>query len=184
MRRPALFYILGMQMRKSTLAIAIAGALYGAAIGIAADPPPAGNVANTQTATDAPVKDAAKDTAQAVNAPEPGSPGDTLTREDARMAYLVYKLLDKNGKIKGAKLKRGAKLFYQNCRPCHGEDGRRIDFEPAGNGAYIGDRARNDMPTFWYQMNFGDDARNMEAYYDELKLDEMRDIAGYAQTLP
>ena len=100
------------------------------------------------------------------------------------MAYLVYKLLDKNGKIKGAKLKRGAKLFYQNCRPCHGEDGRRIDFEPAGNGAYIGDRARNDMPTFWYQMNFGDDARNMEAYYDELKLDEMRDIAGYAQTLP
>ena len=34
--------------------------------------------------------------------PEPGSPGDTLTREDARMALLVYKLLDKDGKIKGA----------------------------------------------------------------------------------
>ena len=31
--------------------------------------------------------------------PEPGSPGDTLTREDARMALLVYKLLDKDGKI-------------------------------------------------------------------------------------
>ena len=30
-----------------------------------------------------------------VGAPAPGSPGDTLTREDKRMAYLVYKLLDK-----------------------------------------------------------------------------------------
>ena len=119
-----------------------------------------------------------------VEAPAPGSPGDTLTREDARMAYLVYKLLDKNGKIKGANLKRGAKLFYQNCRPCHGEDGRRVNVNPAGKPTYIGERAREDMPTFWYQMNFGDEERNMEAYYDEISLDEMKDIAGYAQTLP
>ena len=202
MRRPALFYILGMQMRKSTLAIAIAGALYGAAIGIAADSPPAGKVANAQVkenlstsaaidaakdaagnANPAQVKDAAKD-APAKDAPEPGSPGDTLTREDARMAYLVYKLLDKKGKIKGANLKRGAKLFYQNCRPCHGEDGHRINFNPMGDPAFIGQRARDDMPTFWYQMNFGDEDRRMEAYYDEITLDEMKDIAGYAQTLP
>lgn len=119
-----------------------------------------------------------------VGAPAPGSPGDTLTREDARMAYLVYKLLDKNGKIKGANLKRGAKLFYQNCRPCHGEDGRRVNVNPSGKPTYIGERAREDMPTFWYQMNFGDEERNMEAYYDEISLDEMKDIAGYAQTLP
>lgn len=119
-----------------------------------------------------------------VEAPAPGSPGDTLTREDARMAYLVYKLLDKNGKIKGANLKRGAKLFYQNCRPCHGEDGRRVNVNPSGKPTYIGERAREDMPTFWYQMNFGDEERNMEAYYDEISLDEMKDIAGYAQTLP
>ena len=115
-----------------------------------------------------------------VGAPAPGSPGDTLTREDKRMAYLVYKLLDKKGKIKGANIKRGAKLFYQNCRPCHGEDGRRIDFNPTGQPAFIGNRAREDMPTFWYQMNFGDEDRKMEAYYDEI----MKDIAGYAQTLP
>ena len=48
--------------------------------------------------------------------PEPGSPGDTLTREDARMALLVYKLLDKDGKIKGAHIKNGKTLFMQNCR--------------------------------------------------------------------
>ena len=119
-----------------------------------------------------------------VEAPAPGSPGDTLTREDKRMAYLVYKLLDKNGKIKGANLKRGEKLFYQNCRPCHGEDGRRVNVNPSGKPIYIGERAREDMPTFWYQMNFGDEDRNMEAYYDEISLDEMKDIAGYAQTLP
>lgn len=119
-----------------------------------------------------------------VGAPAPGSPGDTLTREDKRMAYLVYKLLDKKGKIKGANIKRGSKLFYQNCRPCHGEDGRRIDFNPTGQPAFIGNRAREDMPTFWYQMNFGDEDRKMEAYYDEISLDEMKDIAGYAQTLP
>ena len=191
-----------MQMRTTTLAIAIAGALYGAAIGIAADFPPAGKVANAQVkenlsknaaidaakdaagnANPAQVKDAAKD-APAKDAPEPGSPGDTLTREDARMAYLVYKLLDKKGKIKGANLKRGAKLFYQNCRPCHGEDGHRINFNPMGDPAFIGQRARDDMPTFWYQMNFGDEDRRMEAYYDEITLDEMKDIAGYAQTLP
>ena len=161
-----------MQTRAKALIAIFAAALYGAAIGIAADTPPTGKVAR-------PAKDAA-----AKEAPEPGSPGDTLTREDARMAYLVYKLLDKNGKIKGANLKRGAKLFYQNCRPCHGEDGRRVNFNPTGKPIYMGQRAREDMPTFWYQMNFGDEDRSMEAYYDEITLDEMKDIAGYAQTLP
>lgn len=117
-------------------------------------------------------------------APAPGSQGDTLTREDARMALLVYKLLDTNGKIKGANLERGAKLFYQNCRPCHGEDGRRVNFEPMGKPAYIGQRAREEMPTFWHQMNFGDEERGMEPYIDEIPLEDMIDIAGYAQTLP
>jgi mono/diheme cytochrome c family protein len=117
-------------------------------------------------------------------APSPGSEGDTLTIEDKRMAYLVYKLLDKDGKIKGADIKRGEKLFYQNCRPCHGEDGHRINFTPGQGATFIGQRARNDMPTFWHQMNFGDEERNMQAYYDEIPLDEMIDIAGYAQTLP
>lgn len=118
------------------------------------------------------------------SAPAPGSEGDTLTVVDKRMAYLVYKLIDKDGKIKGADIKRGEKLFYQNCRPCHGEDGHRINFTPGQGATFIGQRARYDMPTFWYQMNFGDEERNMEAYYDEITLDEMTDIAGYAQTLP
>lgn len=190
-----------MQMRKATFIAGFLAALYGAAAVTAGDTPGVAPVARpTQDATPAksqvndaakdatPAKsqaqDAAKDAAQAVNAPEPGSPGDTLTREDKRMAYLVYKLLDKNGKIKGANLKRGAKLFYQNCRPCHGEDGMRVNVNPSGRPIYIGQRAREDMPTFWYQMNFGDEDRNMEAYYDEITLDEMKDIAGYAQTLP
>lgn len=177
-----------MQMRKVTFIAGFLAALYGAAAVTAGDTPGVAPVARpTQDATqavNAPNKDATKDAAQAVNAPEPGSPGDTLTREDKRMAYLVYKLLDKNGKIKGANLKRGAKLFYQNCRPCHGEDGMRVNVNPSGRPIYIGQRAREDMPTFWYQMNFGDEDRNMEAYYDEITLDEMKDIAGYAQTLP
>ena len=80
-----------MQMRKATFIAGLLAALYGAAIGIAADTPPAGVAQAKSQVTDA---------AQAVNAPEPGSPGDTLTREDKRMAYLVYKLLDKKGKIK------------------------------------------------------------------------------------
>ena len=120
-----------------------------------------------------------------VQKPEPGSPGDTLTREDARMALLVYKLLDKDGKIKGANIERGEKLFMQNCRPCHGNDGRRFNFAPYyEKPAFIGDRARDDMPTFWYQVNFGDPERSMEAYIDELSLEELIDIAGFAQTLP
>ena len=178
-----------MQMRKATFIAGLLAALYGAAAVTAGDTPGVAPVAQK-----APAKDAAKDAAQmksqvtnaspAKDAPEPGSPGDTLTREDKRMAYLVYKLLDKNGKIKGANLKRGEKLFYQNCRPCHGEDGRRVNVNPSGRPIYIGQRAREDMPTFWYQMNFGDENRNMEAYYDEISLDEMKDIAGYAQTLP
>lgn len=118
-------------------------------------------------------------------APLPGSPGDTLTREDARMALLVYKLLDKDGKIKGANIKRGEKLFYQNCRPCHGSDGKRINFAPYYEApAYIGQRAREETPTFWYQVNFGDKERGMEAYIDEFELQELIDIAGFAQTLP
>ena len=181
-----------MQMRKATFIAGLLAALYGAAAVTAGDTPGVAPVArptqdaakDAAQAVNAPAKDATKDATQAVNAPEPGSPGDTLTREDKRMAYLVYKLLDKNGKIKGANLKRGAKLFYQNCRPCHGEDGMRVNVNPSGRPIYIGQRAREDMPTFWYQMNFGDEDRNMEAYYDEITLDEMKDIAGYAQTLP
>lgn len=121
----------------------------------------------------------------AVQKPEPGSPGDTLTREDARMALLVYKLLDKDGKIKGANIKHGEKLFMQNCRPCHGDDGRRFNFSPYyEKPAFIGDRARKEMPTFWHQINFGDKERGMEAYIDEFTLQELIDIAGFAQTLP
>lgn len=167
-RRPRVFYILDMKLCKGSIIFAVLAFLYGVTALTAAE-----------DAQPTPVKNAT-----VKEAPAPGSPGDTLTREDARMAYLVYKLLDKKGKIKGANLKRGAKLFYQNCRPCHGEDGHRINFNPMGEPAFIGQRAREDMPTFWYQMNFGDEDRKMESYYDEISLDEMKDIAGYAQTLP
>lgn len=126
-----------------------------------------------------------KDEKPAAVKPEPGSPGDTLTREDARMALLVYKLLDKDGKIKGANLERGEKLFMQNCRPCHGNDGRRFNFSPYyEKPAFLGDRAREEMPTFWYHVNFGDSNRGMAAYIDEFTLEELIDIAGFAQTLP
>ena len=151
--------------------------VYGTLLGLAA-----ASVASPAPQKGAATKESAK--AAKAEAPAPGSEGDTLTIEDKRMAYLVYKLLDKDGKIKGADIKRGAKLFYQNCRPCHGEDGHRINFTPGQGGTFIGQRARNDMPTFWHQMNFGDEERNMQAYYDEIPLDEMIDIAGYAQTLP
>lgn len=126
------------------------------------------------------------DTSQSPGTPAPGSEGDTLTREDARMALLVYKLLQPDGKLKGANPDRGKKLFNQNCKSCHGEEGHRLNFahDYRKPPIFIGDRARNDMPTFWYQMNFGDDDRNMEPYIDELTLDELIDIAGYAQTLP
>lgn len=117
-----------------------------------------------------------------VEAPAPGSEGDTLTKEDARMALLIYKLLDKDGKFRNPNLKRGETLFYQNCRPCHGNDGRRMNLGTYAQPVYLGERAREDLPTFWYQMNFGDDGRNMEAYYDEFTVDEMVDIAAYAQT--
>ena len=117
--------------------------------------------------------------------PEPGSPGDTLTREDARMALLVYKLLDENGKIKGANIDRGRELFLENCGPCHGDDGRRFNFSKYyERPSFIGDRAREEMPTFWHQVNFGDEGRGMQAYIDEFTLQELIDIAGYAQTLP
>ena len=118
-------------------------------------------------------------------APEPGSPGDTLTREDARMALLVYKLLDENGKIKGANIERGRELFMENCGACHGPDGRRFNFSLYyEKPAFIGDRAREEMPTFWHQVNFGDEGRGMQPYIDEFTLQELIDIAGFAQTLP
>lgn len=161
---------------KALLGLTLYGLVLGASI-VLAEPSPATNNATASAAVN--------NAAAINNAPEPGSPGDTLTREDARMAYLVYKLLDKDGNIIGADVKRGAKLFYQNCRPCHGEDGRRVNFNPGGKSAeYIGVRARKDLPTFWYQMNFGDSIRGMEPYIDEIELDEMRDIAAFAQTLP
>lgn len=121
----------------------------------------------------------------AVETPEPGSPGDTLTVEDKRMAYLVYNLLDSNGIIIGADLVRGEKLFMRNCRPCHGDDGRRMNLSgDMRRPRYIGTTAHDDAPTFWFMMNFGDSVRGMLPYIEEIPLDEMVDIAGFAQTLP
>ena len=100
--------------------------------------------------------------------PEPGSAADTLTIVDKRMAHLVYNLLDSNGMIRGADLVRGEKLFMRNCRPCHGDDGRRMNL--SGNmwqPRYIGTSAHDEAPTFWYMMNFGDSVRGMLPYYDE-----------------
>ncbi len=120
-----------------------------------------------------------------VETPEPGSPGDTLTVEDKRMAYLVYHLLDSNGIIIGADLVRGEKLFMRNCRPCHGDDGRRMNLSgDMRRPRYIGTTAHDDAPTFWFMMNFGDSVRGMLPYIEEIPLDEMVDIAGFAQTLP
>ena len=172
-----------MGVNKITGAITILAA-YGLLLGISALP-----VSAEDTLRDAARQEATYKAAQAAapqNAPAPGSEGDTLTREDARMALLVYKLLGPDGKIKGANIERGKKLFYQNCRACHGTDGHRLNFahDYRKDPIYIGDRARNDMPTFWYQVNFGDEDRNMEAYIDEFSLEELIDIAGFAQTLP
>lgn len=117
--------------------------------------------------------------------PAPGSIGDTLTREDRRMAYLVYNLLDSNGMLIGADTVRGQELFMRNCRPCHGDDGRRMNLSgDMWNPRYIGTTAHDELPTFWYMMNFGDSVRGMLPYYEEIPLDEMIDIAGFAQTLP
>ncbi len=117
--------------------------------------------------------------------PAPGSAGDTLSVVDKRMAYLVYNLLDSNGIIMGADLERGEKLFMRNCRPCHGDDGRRMNLSgDMWHPRYIGSTAHDEAPTFWYMMNFGDSVRGMLPYIDEIPLNEMIDIAGFAQTLP
>lgn len=117
--------------------------------------------------------------------PEPGSPGDTLSREDRRMAYLVYNLLDSNGHLSHTDTVRGERLFLRNCGPCHGDDGRRMNLShDMWHPRYIGTTAYGELPTFWFMMNFGDEERGMLAYYDEIPLDEMIDIAGFAQTLP
>ena len=117
--------------------------------------------------------------------PEPGAAADTLTIVDKRMAHLVYNLLDSNGMIRGADLVRGEKLFMRNCRPCHGDDGRRMNLSgDMWHPRYIGTTAHDEAPTFWYMMNFGDSVRGMLPYYDEIPLDEMVDIAAFSQTLP
>lgn len=80
---------------------------------------------------------------------------------------------------------RGRSLFLKNCKACHGDDGRRVDFsEDHRDPRYIGTRAVYDVRTFWYMMNFGDSVRGMLPYYDEIELRDMIDIAGFAQTLP
>ncbi len=117
--------------------------------------------------------------------PEPGSVGDTLTVEDKRMAYLVYHLLDSNGIVTQADIPRGEKLFMRNCRPCHGDDGRRMNLSgDMWHPRYIGTTAHDETPTFWFMMNFGDSIRGMLPYIEEIPLDEMVDITGFAQTLP
>jgi len=108
----------------------------------------------------------------------------TVRKRQARMERLYAAMDDSLEAFRKPDLANGKKQYLDNCFACHGDDGRRVDFDRGPGLRYLGTTARDDIELFWAMVNFGDDSRGMGAFEDEIELKDLLDIAAYVRTLP
>jgi mono/diheme cytochrome c family protein len=108
-----------------------------------------------------------------------------VKKRQARMEKLYDAMNDSLTRFKKPNLANGKKQFLDNCFACHGEDGRRVDFDRTPTAVrYLGTTANNDIELFWAMVNFGDNTRGMGSFEEEIPLQDLLDIAAYVRTLP
>ena len=99
-------------------------------------------------------------------------------------AYLDKKTLHANGNKKS-----GQVFFTENCKECHGNNGKNINFKTPSNPEFLGTVAtenpvetihkfRNGNPSAFYK------GKRMPNMNKILNLDEQIDLLSYLQTLP
>ncbi len=87
-----------------------------------------------------------------------------------------------NGLVQGDPVK-GASLYHEHCQDCHGEDGKDENFGDEVEPVWLGTSAKRDALAFFRVINFGDAAREMPGFYDDVSLTQLVDVVAYSQTL-
>ena len=107
-----------------------------------------------------------------------------LKKRQARMEALYQAMDDSLTQFKNPDLANGEKQFMDNCFACHGNDGKRVDFDRGPGVRFMGTTANEDIELFWAMANFGDESRGMGAFEEEIPLKDLLDIAAFVRTLP
>ncbi len=113
-----------------------------------------------------------------------GNPKSDVKKRNERMEKLYAAMDDSLTRFLKPNLVNGKQQFLDNCFACHGQDGRRVDFDRGPGERYLGTTANRDIEVFWAMVNFGDAQRGMGAFEDEIPLPDLLDIAAYVRTLP
>jgi thiosulfate dehydrogenase len=101
----------------------------------------------------------------------------------------IESYLDKNTLLVDGDKKRGKVFFTNNCKECHGSDGKNINFKSPSNPEFLGTVAtenpvetihklRNGNPSAFYK------GKRMPNMNKVLSLEEQIDLLSYLQTLP
>jgi len=98
--------------------------------------------------------------------------------------YLDKKTLRVNGNKK-----QGEHFFTDNCKKCHGNDGRKINFKIPSNPEYLGTVATENPVETIHKFRNGNpgafvDGKPMPNMNKTLNLKEQIDLLSYLQTLP
>jgi len=90
---------------------------------------------------------------------------------------------DKN--IVGGDLANGEALYTSTCVACHGADGTTLNFGGDDDPEYVGTIAQDNPWEFFHKVRFGQPASSMpSAIASGWSLEDVRDVAAFAQTLP
>ena len=101
----------------------------------------------------------------------------------------ITSYLDKKTLIANGNQKNGKVLFKNNCKECHGSDGKNINFKTSSNPEFLGTVATENPVETIHKLRNG----NPSAFYNGkrmpnmnkvLSLKEQIDLLSYLQTLP
>lgn len=95
--------------------------------------------------------------------------------------------IDADKQIVGADVAHGESLFASTCVACHGADGTTLNFGGDDDPEYVGTIAQDNPWEFFHKVRFGQPASNPpmpSAIASGWSLEDVRDVAAYAQTLP
>jgi len=95
--------------------------------------------------------------------------------------------IDADKQIIGGDTSNGETLYAATCTACHGADGTMLNFGDEEEPEYVGTIAQDNPWEFFHKVRFGQpgsDPAMPSAVATDWSLEDVRDVAAYAQTFP